>query len=90
MNTEEAIKWLKSRTLNIKFLKGAAVKWFTKNNKSVDEIIDLLKQGEKYEQIWGELVNRSFDLDSEQWDEMEVVRDITFNLEQKYFPKEVK
>jgi len=56
------------------------------------EIVELLKRGEKYEAMWEELISQSLNLDVNQglWNKMEIIRDITEKLEQKYFPKKDK
>jgi len=60
MNTKEAIEFCKSQKCSIKEIKEnyyirdgdkGYMRTFT-SNKEFGEIIDLLKRGEKYEQMW--------------------------------------
>lgn len=57
------------------------------NNKLADEVIDLLKRGEKYEQMWKDFLWIYC------WSEVEknvYVKEVFDDLKQKYFPKPKK
>lgn len=68
MKTEEAIKFLKAYRPHV-LLAG-----------NIDQIIKLLKRGEKFEKMWGELTTNKINYP------ISVDKSIN-NLKQKYFPK---
>ena len=55
-------------------------------NKKVNRVIDLLKRGEKFEKMWGELENKDLAYDNDS----PVVNDAMYYIKQKYFPKPKK
>ena len=55
---------------------------YDKHIEMINEVIDLLKHGEKYEEMWGKLDTTFSD------GCFEDIRDIYHHIEQKYFPKE--
>jgi len=67
MNTEEAIAYLKSTRMEDYGYRN-----------EYDEIIELLKRGEKYEQMWEELYKNP---------EYLTTKAEMYNIKQKYFPK---
>ena len=73
MNTKEAIDILER-------LKNPHLKWLKKHNDDIDEIIELLQRGEKYEAMWYELNDVYF----------HSVGGLMKLVKQKYFPKPVK
>ena len=85
MNTEEAI--------------GLVERYKYAENSKIDEIIRLLKRGEKYEEIWEELVGvvRSGEVYTllpvdivNRGIPITVIVKAFENIEQKYFPKDKK
>ena len=79
MSTQEAIEFLDHMANSFKCISSLNCKSI--NNKK-NEIVELLQQGEKYQQMWEEA--RSWFLSDLDLDEYMI------ELEQKYFPKEMK
>ena len=74
MNTKEAIDWIedcKDQNLSEEY-----------DNKKMNEIVKLLKRGEKYEKMFNTILNWTMHDGS-----FIPVKEL-INLEQKYFPKE--
>ena len=78
MDVKEVIEFLKEWN-KLKPYRNSAMN-ITQLNKTMDSVIDLLQQGEKYRQLVGELENC---LLPEQWEVVEI-------LMKKYFLKEAK
>jgi len=75
MNTKEAIEFIKKHNRPVHF--------YTWERKGFKEIIELLKRGEKYKEMWKELR-----LSNKYSEAYELQPPITMmELEQKYFPK---
>ena len=85
MNTKEAIEVLNNHRKYTKY---------TLIDGELDGIIELLKRGEKYEAMWGELSKRygnyfyTFDVRIANDIEYKYVDEIMDIIKQKYFPKE--
>lgn len=69
MNTKKAIEWLDPKTYI----------------KELNEVVALLKRGEKYETMWEKTLNEVSYLDRGS-----DTLDFMFNLEKIYFPKEAE
>jgi len=86
MNTKEVIKVFKRliRDKEIYKLRDNEVDFYC-------EVVELLEQGEKYKQMWGELCNRNVnDSDEYVYSWTEELFELMVEIQQKYFPKEVK
>ena len=88
MNTEEAIEFLEIEYGNINPDYPLSAKTWKEKKKRYDEIINLLKRGEKYEEMWEECKKDISRASVENW-EVYTERFILEmkKLEQKYFPK---
>lgn len=89
MNTKEAMNIKKAIDL-LERLQNPHLKWLEEHNDNMDSIIALLKQGEKYKQMWEELEKEKcllIDFDDEGY--FKGQRKLG-DIKQKYFPKESK
>jgi len=94
MNTKEAINWIFELWHEWENVYGVDGEQVLKEGKKMDEVIELLKRGEKLEKIVNDLRAESTDWDLVEWgtcNETASRRDLESTidkLEQKYFPKE--
>jgi len=81
MNTKEAIEFVRLTRLESGLIS---------EGKDYDDIITLLRQGEKYKQMWEVLKDKYCFLrnDHRRTNEIVYLKGILKDLEQKYFPKE--
>jgi len=84
METKEAIKWIFDIWHEWENVYGVDEEQVLKEGKKMDEVIELLQRGGKYEAMWGELR-----LSKKYSEAFEFRPPITMKeLEEKYFPKD--
>jgi len=79
METKEAIKWIFDIWHEWENVYGVDGEQVLEEGKKMDEVIELLQRGEKYEAMWEEII-RYFGY-------MEWKDEIIVKIKQKYFPK---
>ena len=84
MNTKEAIEFLEIEYSNINPDYPLSAKTWEEKKKRYDEIIKLLKRGEKYEKMWEELENEGKNYS---YSYIATTKWLMDNIKQKYFPK---
>ena len=86
MNTKEAVEILRKQKVDLYI---SMTKDRVENNKTMDSIISLLQQGEKYKQTWEELKKERINEFESKRNNIVALSGLTEMeiLEQKYFPK---
>jgi len=85
MDVKEAVKWIFDIWHEWENVYGVSGEISLKEGKKMDEVIELLKRGEKFEAMWKEFFEMYCGSEVEKDVYVEEVFD---HLEQKYFPKE--
>jgi len=83
MKIQEAIKWIFELWHEWENVYGVSGEQVLKEGKKMDEVIELLQRGEKFEKMWGELCERVYRIDSK----FSNIRNIIEKLETKHFPE---